>query len=139
LQATDVSSLARVQAHSEGLPEPELLGTRLSRAAALNPRSPSPRIREWQSRRLGGAPAAGGRLTLELRNVAALSVDLAEAGIAQRPDRSLHVSTDRPLRLRLRGLPAGSHAITTATQATTPDGALEPSLPAGVDQPIELR
>lgn len=139
LQAADLATLARVQARSEGLPEPALLGTRLSRTSALSPLSPSPRIREQQSRMLGAAPAAGGRVTLDLRNVAALSVDLAAAGIAQRPDRNLRVSSDRPLRLRLRGLPAGTRAVTAAMQATATDGALDLSLPAGENQPIELR
>lgn len=139
LQAADDSSLARVQAHSEGLPEPALLGTTLARSPALSLLSPSPRIRERQTLRLGAEPVAGGRIRLELRNVAALSLDLAAAGIAQRPDRRLQVSTDQPLRLRLQGLPAGTRAIAATTQATATAAGLELQLPAGEDQAVALR
>lgn len=139
LQAAPGAVLARVHARSEGRPEPPVLDTLHSRSPALSLLSPSPRIRERQTQTLGTPAPAGGLLHLELVDVAALSVDLAAAGIARHSDRRLQVSSDQPLRLRLLGLPAGTRAVAGMSQASATAQGLEILLPAGADQPVTLR
>lgn len=108
----------RVHAVSDALPQPEVTGL-ISPAPVPDGANPqvrpdlnsSPRIQltgphthEFQAWTLGETPAPTGELSLNLQNVATLSVDMRQAGLAERSDWIILVTNDTDTQLTLTQL-----------------------------------
>lgn len=66
---------------------------------------PMPGLYAEQAWQLGRAPDTLPCMTLDLGGVAALSVDIARAGLAALPHSTITVATDSPVEITLEGLP----------------------------------
>lgn len=122
---------ASIKAHSSGRPERPVNSLKFSQAPVLHLASPSPAIREQQSWVLGKAPPANGLLTLQLKGVARLGVNLKGAGIAARSDKHITGTTDTPVTLILTGLADNTRVVLAGQTTTARNGQITLAVPAG--------
>lgn len=119
LRARDRDAVARVDAVSHAQPDPAVTPER-SRTFRPDAR-PSPALRETLTWRLGATPAREPRIALDLENVAAITVDLAGAGLGAGDVGTVEVDTNGTVAITLRGpagertetVPAGHHTLVT--------------------------
>ena len=97
-----------------------------------------PHIHEFQTWELGDAPAANGLLTLNLQNVASLTVDLNAAAIAPRTDKRIEVTTDSALALTLTGLADGTQLSAQNALYTVTGGVIKVNLTPEGGTPIAI-
>ena len=96
----------------------------------------SPAVRDSQLWQRGSAEAATGELRASLVQVAALTINLREAGIAERDDKRLVLSSDSPYQLRLTGLDDGQSVEVEGSRWQVRNGELVLSMPAGDRQVV---
>lgn len=139
LATSEEGIVPRVHAVSAGRPERRIENVVFVNNIALDFDTPSPRLREQQAWALGEAPPAGGLLTLELNDVSQLSVDLLGAGIAERGDKLIRLSTNRPLDLTLTGLSNGTKVRYGGVQQVVTNGEITLSVVTGDDQAVAFK
>lgn len=137
IRAIDDVNDARIELSSQGRPEALYRVEQLPQALILpNQMTLSPAIREEQRWTFSGFETAGGLVSASLTNVAALRLDLARAGIANRDDKRIELSSSDPLSLTLIGLTDGTVARAGSASATVTNGQAVLELPAGDGQSI---
>ncbi|MBB3046465.1 putative esterase [Litorivivens lipolytica] len=98
----------------------------------------SPAIREAQSWAFSEPDALGGVLTIKLEQVAALTLDMARAGVAGRADKVILLDSSNAVALTLTGLRNGTQVSSGAVSERVRAGTVTLSLPAGEEQRIEF-
>jgi hypothetical protein len=131
-QAADGAEYAEIRAQSGALPEPEIL-TKVSVGELIFPdvTTLSPAVRDslsWELESLGNAT---GELRASLTQVAALTINLQEAGIAERADKRIDLDSDGPYQLRLVGLPIGQRVQAAGQSLQASNGSVVLTMPAG--------
>jgi hypothetical protein len=150
IRARDPETLAKVDVTSLALPRFEETLTRIDRmldnvSAGRDLCGPNPEIQtgdHWHERAIEierGAPlASADEVRALLDNVAAVTLDVARAGIAAAAEGTVVVSSDGATALTLRGLAPGRVvAMNGATQAADQDGVVTVEL-AGPEDVVTL-
>ncbi len=120
--------IARVDAVSHARPDPTVTPVRTN--SALAEFHPTPAAVQELTWKLGAAPAAEQRLSLDLTDLASLDVDTARAGFSC---GTLETKSDGAVAVRLLELSAGRAVTVAGVNATTTDasGTASLSLPSG--------
>lgn len=124
--------VARVDAISFAIPNPEIT---VERSQAMLPDAqPSPARREELDWVLGEASPTQPRMTLDLDNVGAVTVDLAAARLDPGPDASIEVDTEGSATVTLAGVPDGTAVTLDGARLTaaSADGTADVQVPSGV-------
>lgn len=137
IRAVEGADSARVALDSGGIPEALYTVAALPQSLLLpSTTTLSPAIREEQTWTFNGFGQQSGQLTALLENVSALRLDLEEAGVANRTDKMLKISTSHPVALTLTGLAAGTTVSAGGVSVTEDNGALTLDLPRGDNQTV---
>jgi hypothetical protein len=132
VQAADGAEYAEIRAQSGALPEPEML-TKANVGELIFPDATtlSPAVRDSLSWELGSLENATGELRASLTQVAALTINLQEAAIAERADKRIELDSDGPYQLRLIGLPTGQRVQAAGQSLQASNGSVVLTMPAG--------
>ncbi|MGB1456030.1 hypothetical protein [Spongiibacter marinus] len=137
LEAVAGAEFAEIRAQSGALPEPSIsLEPSVGELIFPDATTLSPAVRDSQLWQRGSAEAATGELRASLVQVAALTINLREAGIAERDDKRLVLSSDSPYQLRLTGLDDGQSVEVEGSRWQVRNGELVLSMPAGDSQVV---
>lgn len=132
VEAVAQAGFAEIRARSAALPEAAIEPQAYSNEPIFpDANTLSPALRDGQHWQRGELPAASGLLTVQLTQVAALTLNLVEAGLAGRDDKRIELSSDGPYQLRLTGLEKGEVVAAAGQRVTAADGAVLLAMPAG--------
>ncbi|RDH80545.1 peptidase [Mycolicibacterium moriokaense] len=104
-------ALATVEAHSHARPDRRVRARR--RVGLVLNFKPMPGVYIEQAWQPAARREARPHMTLELTGVAALTIDVARAGLAALPDSTIAVTTDGPVEITLEGLPSSTDTVET--------------------------
>lgn len=139
IKAIDNVDFAQVSVNSGAIGEADIVAVPGSpEFLPPNQKTLSPALRDSQAWQLNDPLPLNGRVSVDLKNVAALSLNLADAGVADRADKQVVMTSDSPVMLTLTALSNGTLVSSSSIREVVSEGRVTLALPAGVDQIINF-